>query len=178
MSDKKRIVGFFVLAGLALLIMASPIANWIGHFFSHETPESVPKMAKAAGPLPTLRLKRDPVKSSTPSEPVESKLTAPVHHLENTKTLENEEIDSMLQQRQPQFMRCWTQRLKDMPSLAGKMDLQFEINPRGRVQDVHVVDSNIEDEAMSRCIVSVLERIQFREFRGGAITLTFPMQFE
>lgn len=186
MSDKTKIILGIVLAGAALLIVAGPIGNLIGHLSSSPSDASDSPVAghwasasqKTASPLPQLHLKREMVKSTVPVDDTPTLPPAKNAPADNPKTLTNNEIDAAIQQRQPQFLRCWTQRLKDNPGLVGKMDVQFEIFPRGKVQGVRVIDSTIEDDTMSRCIVSVLERIQFREFRGASITLTFPLKFE
>lgn len=182
MKDKTRLVVVLILVGVALLVLAGPIGNRLGAWMAPtETENVLPAPKPESARLPMLRLRRDSnVQSPATAVPAEEpKLPAPPRNVvENPRTLSNDEINSALKQKQPQFLRCWTQRLKDNPDLTGKLDMQFEINPRGKVQDARVVDSSVKDEVMPRCILSVLERIQFREFRGGAITLTFPLTFE
>lgn len=94
------------------------------------------------------------------------------------QTLSNEYIDEMIVSRQGQLQKCWVSRLKDRPDLRGRMTLQFLINRRGKVRDVRVVDSSINDEPLQRCVISVIERIPFRPFRGAEISLSYPISFE
>lgn len=178
-TDRNRLLLVLALSGCALLLFASPFGDWLGGLVKRpESPTAAEFQLQAAKlPLPTLRLRRDLIK--TPSPPNEETLG---HSSGKSKTpaatLANEEIEDAIQQRQSLFQRCWTQRLKDNPALVGRLLLQFEISPRGRVQDVQVAESTIPDQTMIRCVVSVLERISFREFGGGAINLTFPLSFE
>lgn len=72
------------------------------------------------------------------------------------ETLSNEYIDEMIVSRQSQLQKCWLTRLKDNPNLKGQMVLQFEISRRGKVRELRVADSNLEDEVLKRCVMSVI----------------------
>lgn len=94
------------------------------------------------------------------------------------ETLSNEYIDEMIAGRQAQLQRCWLSRLKENPDLKGQVMLQFEITRRGRVRDLRVVDATIQDEALHRCVISVVERIVFRSYKGQDISISYPINFE
>lgn len=93
-------------------------------------------------------------------------------------TLSNEYIDEMIVGRQGQLQKCWLSRLKDNPSLKGQILLQFEITRRGHVKDLRIADSNIEDDLLKKCVMSVIERLSFRSFKGQEISLSYPINFE
>jgi|GEM_PF-6872087 len=93
-------------------------------------------------------------------------------------TLSNEYIDDMIVSRQGQLQKCWLSRLKDNPNLKGQMVLQFEISRRGKVRELRVADSNLEDDVLKRCVMSVIERIPFRAYKGQEISLSYPINFE
>jgi hypothetical protein len=176
MNDKSRLVVLLILLGLALFVLASPLGDWLGGYLRKDSWRGQYRVEHFAPPLTVLKLKRDVVKGVSPSE-----LEVPnaiVPKAPRSGTLNNLEIEEAIQQRQTSFQRCWTQRLKETAGLAGRVVLQFEIVPRGRVQNVLVAESTIKDEIMTRCLISVLERIQFREFSDGPVTLTFPLSFE
>ena len=103
---------------------------------------------------------------------------APVTNGADPDTLSNEYIDSVIVDRQGQLQRCWLSRLKDAPGLKGQITLQFEISRRGRVKDLRVVDASIKDEVLQKCVMSVFERLTFREFKGSEISLSYPINFE
>jgi hypothetical protein len=94
------------------------------------------------------------------------------------ETLSNEYIDEMIVSRQGQLQKCWLSRLKDNPHLKGQMVLQFEITRRGKVRELRVADSNLDDEVLKRCVMTVVERIPFRAYKGQEITLSYPITFE
>jgi hypothetical protein len=94
------------------------------------------------------------------------------------ETLSNEYIDEMITSRQSQLQKCWLSRLKDKPGLKGQLVLQLEINRRGKVKDVKVTDSTVGDETLNKCVITVLERIPFRSFKGSEISLSYPIGFE
>lgn len=93
-------------------------------------------------------------------------------------TLSNEYIDEMIVSRQSQLQKCWLSRLKENPNLKGQITLQFDISRRGKVRDLRVTDSTIEDDVLKRCVVSVVERIPFRSYKGQEISLSYPINFE
>lgn len=94
------------------------------------------------------------------------------------ETLSNEYIDEMITSRQNQFQKCWLSRLKDSPDSKGQITLQFEISRYGKVKDVRVSDTNLQDENLKKCVIAVIERISFRTFKGSEIDLTYPISFE
>jgi len=94
------------------------------------------------------------------------------------ETLSNEYIDEMIISRQGLLQKCWLSRLKEKPGLAGQMVLQFEITRRGKVRELRVADSDINDDVLKRCVMSVIERIPFRPFKGQEISLSYPINFE
>lgn len=98
--------------------------------------------------------------------------------LTEPETLSNEYIDGMIAGRQSQLQKCWILRLKDNPELKGQLVLQFEISRRGKIMDVKVADSTIEDDALKKCVIDVIERISLRPFKGPEISLTYPITFE
>lgn len=94
------------------------------------------------------------------------------------ETLSNEYIDDMIVSRQSQLQKCWVSRLKDNPNLKGQMILQFEISRRGKVRELRVADSTLSDDVLKRCVMSVIERVPFRAYKGQEISLSYPINFE
>ena len=93
-------------------------------------------------------------------------------------TLANEYIDDTIVSHQPQLQKCWLTRLKDSATLKGQIVMQFQISKRGKVKDVHIADSTLDDETLKKCVTSVFERLQFRSFKGAEISLAYPINFE
>lgn len=93
-------------------------------------------------------------------------------------TLANEYIDDIIVSHQGQLQKCWLSRLKDSSTLKGQIVMQFQILKRGKVKDVHIADSTLNDETLKKCVTSVFERLQFRSFKGAEISLAYPINFE
>lgn len=94
------------------------------------------------------------------------------------ETLSNEYIDETILAHQAQLQKCWLSRLKDAPALKGQIIVQFEISSRGKVKEARVADATLNDEVLQRCVMSVIERIPFRPFKGSEISLSYPINFE
>jgi|GEM_PF-3911362 len=179
-KNNARLLIAVALIGAALILFAGPLGDRLGGLNKRipELQTNSKSEDKTKSPLPVLRLKREVLKAPPSAQKEEEfKLPQPKVTPKNG-ALTNQEIEDAISNRQPLFQRCWTQRLHDSPNLTGRTLLQFEITPRGKVQSVQVVESTINDDVMLRCLASVLERISFRDFDGGSITLTFPLAFE
>lgn len=94
------------------------------------------------------------------------------------ETLSNEYIDESIGRKQLQLQKCWLSRIKNSPIQKGKLVVQFEINRRGKVKDPKIIDSEFKDETLHNCIIGVIERINFRSFKGPEISLSYPIQLE
>jgi hypothetical protein len=94
------------------------------------------------------------------------------------ETLSNEYIDDTIASRQGQLQKCWMSRLQDHPDLKGQVTLQFEISHSGKVHELKIADSSLHDDALIKCVSSVIERIVFRGFSGPEISLSYPIRFE
>jgi hypothetical protein len=94
------------------------------------------------------------------------------------ETLSNEYIDETISSRQGLLQKCWLARVRENPTAKIKMTVQFEINRRGKVREVRVADSSVDDDTLKNCVSQVFERLSFRTFKGSEIALSYPIQFE
>lgn len=94
------------------------------------------------------------------------------------ETLSNEYIDEIISARQGLLQKCWLAQVRGNPNAKAQMTVQFEISRRGKVKDVRVADSSVDDETLKNCVIQVFERLTFRSFKGSEIALSYPLQFE
>lgn len=94
------------------------------------------------------------------------------------ETLSNEYIDETISSRQGLLQKCWLARVRENPNAKVKMTVQFEISRRGKVREVRVADSTVDDDTLKNCVSQVFERLAFRTFKGSEIALSYPIQFE
>ena len=66
------------------------------------------------------------------------------------------------------------------PTLAGKITVRFTILPSGRVSDVTVADSSIDDEGLKSRIIRVIKNWRFPAIpeSEGNVTVNFPFIFQ
>lgn len=106
--------------------------------------------------------------------PIDDKLESGVE----PETLANEYIDEMISSRQSQLQKCWLSRLKEKPDLKGQIIVQFEISRRGKVRELKIADTTMNDDQLQKCVMTVIERIVFRSYKGSEISLSYPIKFE
>lgn len=75
--------------------------------------------------------------------------------------------------------RCYENSLKSNPSLAGKVVVEFTIEPRGNVSKASPVENSTGDGAFASCISSVVKRLRWSPGpEGGAVTYEYPFVFQ
>lgn len=193
-EHSRKLILALAIAGVLLIMLSTFFGDWIAHEVAPSTPpHSPPVSLKTPRALPQLSIRSnvfDAVKepraqkaeasnaeSDTGAEDTpDPKKIAEIHGM--PATLTNQEISEAISAHHNQFQRCWTERLKDVPQLKGQMTFQMIILPRGKIADLQLIDTNIKDQLMQRCVETVLDRITFRAFTGAKISLSFPLNFE
>lgn len=103
------------------------------------------------------------------AKPVEKPLIA---------TLTNEYIDETIAKNRDQFVKCQQYAIRENKSSKGQLLVGISIEPIGKMKDVRVLASDIENPELHDCIVKVLERTNFRQFNGPEIVRSYPLIFE
>ena len=76
------------------------------------------------------------------------------------------------------FYKCYTQLLQRKPKVTGESSISMTIEANGKISRSEVTSSQLEDPAFKKCLVEATNRIEFKPFRGDAITTVFPLKFE
>jgi protein TonB len=71
----------------------------------------------------------------------------------------------------------YNRALRQDPSLQGKVVLELQIDPAGRVLDCHVVSSELPDANLMEKIVSRIRMFDFGKRDVGTTTISYPVQF-
>lgn len=130
-------------------------------------------------PAPPLEFETRPLFiSKSRLEPTTPETVVPTPNPTTKTPLSNEEIERTFTNYQRQFQNCWVQRLKDNPQLKGRVSFQITISPRGKINEIQLSHSDIDDALMLQCLNSTLSRMTFREFRGDPIEVLFPLEFD
>jgi TonB family protein len=97
---------------------------------------------------------------------------------EETKTLSDAYISSVIQNQKGFLNRCYAQHLRSNPHSRGDLQLTFTIQPNGDVTNLKILKSSITDGELQKCVLSVIERSRFRAFQSEAIVVNYPIYFE
>ena len=91
-------------------------------------------------------------------------------------TISAEFVRDTLQLRQDRFLRCFTQRLDDVPVLGGTIELAFRVRLDGTVRWVYPRRSTVGDRETERCILEVASTVHFRRPNGGEAEFSWPFE--
>jgi TonB family protein len=93
--------------------------------------------------------------------------------------LDKDVIAKIIRRHQNEIRYCYEQELNKDPDLAGKVGVQFVIDPTGSVSDASVSETTLANATTESCMLSRIRRWKFPEPKGGGIvTVTFPWIFK
>jgi outer membrane biosynthesis protein TonB len=71
---------------------------------------------------------------------------------------------------------CYARRVRDNPTLQGKLYARFQIGPSGRV--IGAVADGIADQQLVACVVEEVRKWEFEKPRsGGKLSVVYPFHF-
>lgn len=85
-------------------------------------------------------------------------------------------VRRVIRARMPRMRLCYQTALRRRPKLAGRLVVRFELARTGRVTKVDIVEDELGDEPLARCVSSLFRSLQFPESPGSA-TITYPLLF-
>jgi TonB family protein len=87
-------------------------------------------------------------------------------------------VVAMIKTRLRAIQMCYEQQLRRNPSLAGKVTVEFSIQPRGNVTDVKVKENTTNDAAVGTCVANTVSTFRFNPGpEGGSVTYAYPFVF-
>lgn len=87
------------------------------------------------------------------------------------------DIQRVVQARAAGIKFCYESELQRDPSLAGKVVLNWIINPEGAVSRVYVVSSSLNSRKVEDCMLRQVRRWTFTKPEGGQCSVNFPFVF-
>ena len=94
------------------------------------------------------------------------------------------EFDAALVQRQIKrrlkaIQRCYESELRNNPTLAGKVTVQFTIEQRGNVTGAKALENSTGSPAVASCVTRTIRRFRFNPGpEGGSVTFKYPFVFQ
>jgi hypothetical protein len=165
--------GVLFVAGCQLLDPIPPVTP---------APEPTPEpKALEPGPLPpeeTPPPEQPPAAPPAEAKPVEPGITSTGGPTRGS--LPKAVVDEKLKSAQPGIQRCYDGGLAGKPDLRGNVLINFVVGPDGKVAHVEAgdVDEPLDDQATVQCIVSVIQKLEFPEPKGGRVFLNYPIKLE
>lgn len=87
-------------------------------------------------------------------------------------------VVQMIKNRIGAIRACYERELKRNPTLAGKVTVQFTIEPQGNVSGVKVADNTTGEAAVGTCVANAVQRFRFNPGpQGGSVSFSYPFVF-
>jgi hypothetical protein len=90
---------------------------------------------------------------------------------------ERRTIGDYIRDNSPPIRDCYEKRLRESPTLHGKLVARFDIGPSGRV--IGATADGIADRELIVCVVTAVRKFEFDKPRsGGKLRIAYPFKFE
>jgi hypothetical protein len=85
------------------------------------------------------------------------------------------QVRVVIQKHYQQVKSCLERQLKRDASISGKMYVVARVNPRGKVEKVHIATAKFNGTFVEECLIKEVKRWDFPAFRGETYDITFPL---
>ena len=172
-----------------------------------ELVEDQPPPTTATGPTPTTTTATAPTTTTTttttttsdeltltqrPSAPAPSTVTAggggvvvappsttaaadPAVH---RGTLDAMQVRGVVREALPEIRFCFEWQLQAHPDLAGRVTMQFTIQPDGTVTNASVLEDALHDDTVTNCFSHVMAHLRFPPPEGGSVEVHYPFHLD
>ncbi len=76
------------------------------------------------------------------------------------------------------LFRCYSTLIQKKKAAHGKLDLHFTVNNIGKVEDLMIVKTEIQDKKFEGCLLQIIKRTDFQPFQGQKVSTFLPLRFE
>ena len=87
-------------------------------------------------------------------------------------------IRNVVRTHMAQVRICYEKALQAKPNLAGRVTVQWTIEPAGTVTRARVKESTLHDETAEQCIVTAVSGWTFAKSTGDPVNVTYPFMFQ
>lgn len=103
----------------------------------------------------------------------------PPHGDRRLGTLSETQIRGAFRKASYDFRKCYNAASKKTPKLKGTLTVALVVQPDGSHKGLKVVNDELGDKAMSRCVLTRIREVRFpRPKYGGEVDVTYPLVFE
>ena len=182
----------FLLVGGSVMMAAAGVIILTQKSAAPEPQEAPPKIEAPAMPktLVISEPTRPPATSQdteTETPPPEETDSVPVKKTAKLQkasadpklgTIDPKKVTSFMNARFSQVKQCYEHRLKTKPFLEGKLDLNINISPSGKVTAITVNRDSVRDAEMLGCVKRTIQGWQFPEPDGGRVIIAKAYSFK
>jgi hypothetical protein len=136
-----------------------------------------PEESKAENPNDSLEGEEATPQPATPN-PTKEALPSSTVTNSIPDTLTNSYIEDTIVNQKSQFQKCQANSIRETGPVNGQVVISFTIDPRGKIEEVKVLQTTIENQQLLNCLLSVFRNTPFQAFKGQPITRSFPLTFE
>ena len=87
------------------------------------------------------------------------------------------EVAKSVKRRASALRACYEMQLLSKPGLHGKVEVQWTIDPAGRVRGQKMVANTMHNHAVTDCVMRTIGRIRFKAPDGGVCVIQWPFVF-
>jgi outer membrane biosynthesis protein TonB len=90
---------------------------------------------------------------------------------------ERKAIGDYIRDNSADVRECYASRLRERPTLQGKLVTRFDIGPKGKV--IGATADGIADKELILCVVTAVRKWEFEKpVSGGKLRVAYPFKFE
>jgi hypothetical protein len=94
------------------------------------------------------------------------------------RSLTEKEIQEVMASHRTSFLKCYTQLLQKNPAAKGEATLTFTVENNGKVSAAEVTSATLQQADFKKCLIEVMNRVEFRSYEGPPVSTLFPLKFE
>ena len=88
------------------------------------------------------------------------------------------DIQKNVRRRAAAIRACYERQLLTKPDLAGKLTVQWTINPEGEVESIKPEGDSLGNNEVTDCVLRALRRIRFKKPDAGICVILWPFVFQ
>ena len=95
-----------------------------------------------------------------------------------TTTRTDAEVQKVLHANTKTFRKCYEAALPKNPTLAGRVNVRFTIDPAGKVSNAKDEGSTLGSAGVIHCILVAFEKLKFPAVKDANTTIVYPLVLE
>jgi len=130
------------------------------------------KLSRSAGSTQLASRTATEVKSGIATSPEPEKARS-----DRNASRSQEDIQMVFDRNKSAIFNIYNRALRRNPSLQGRLVVELSISPAGKVTDIKLVDSELNDTALEKKLLARIRMLNFGARAVDAVTVTFPIDF-